>query len=133
MAPATEADLAARLDALPGLVNADPWLVHRGRFVTLALRLDIGAVSCHVAIERGRIEAVERGPFLMRAFTFAVRGSVAGWRLFWQPCPPPHYHDIFALAKAGEFRIEGELQPLMANLLYFKDVLAAPRRAEPAP
>ena len=83
-----EADLAARLEALPALVNGDAWLVHRGRFVTLALRLDLGTISRHVTIEHGRIEAVERGPFLMRAFAFAVRGSASGWRQFWQPCPP---------------------------------------------
>ncbi len=52
---------------------------------------------------------------------------------FFNSPTPPHCHDIFALAKAGEFRIEGELQPLMVNLLYFKDVLAAPRRAATPP
>ncbi len=123
-----EADLARRLELLPDLVNSDPWLVHRGRFVSLELRLDLGALAAQVVIERGRIEAVARGPFLMRAWRFAVRGSAEGWRQFWQPVPPPHHHDIFALQKLGTFRIEGDLQPLMANLLYFKDVLAAPRR-----
>ena len=42
--------------------------------------------------------------------------------------PPPHFHDLFALAKRGEFRIEGDFYPLMSNLLYLKAVLAAPRR-----
>ncbi|HUZ73312.1 MAG TPA: hypothetical protein VMU87_10010 [Stellaceae bacterium] len=123
-----DADLVRRIERLSDLVNGDPWLVHRGRFVTLELRLDLGAVLYHVAIDRGRIAAVARGPFLMRAWGFAVRGSAEGWRQFWRPVPPPHHHDIFALQKLGAFRIEGDLQPLMANLLYFKDVLAAPRR-----
>ena len=35
---------------------------------------------------------------------------------------------LFALFKRGLLRIEGDLHPFMANLLYIKDVLAAPRR-----
>jgi hypothetical protein len=124
------ADLARAIAALPDLVNSDAWLVERGRFVSLELCLELGADPYQIAIERGRIAALERGPFLLRSWRFAVRGSEAGWRQFWLPCPPPHFHDIFALTKRGAFRIDGDLQPLMANLLYFKDVLAAPRRLE---
>jgi hypothetical protein len=42
--------------------------------------------------------------------------------------PEAGYHDLFAMAKAGQARVEGDLQPLMANLRYVKDVLASPRR-----
>jgi hypothetical protein len=121
-------DLADGLAALPRLVNEDAWLVARGRFVSLELRVDLGDAPYHLVFERGRVAAVERGPFLLRPWRFAVRGEEAAWRRFWLPCPPPHCHDIFALAKSGAFRIEGDLYPLMANLLYFKAVLAAPRR-----
>jgi hypothetical protein len=34
----------------------------------------------------------------------------------------------FALFKRGKLRIEGDLHPFMTNLLYIKDVLAAPRK-----
>jgi hypothetical protein len=50
------------------------------------------------------------------------------WRRFWQASPAPQDHDIFAFSKRGEVIIEGDLQPFMANLFYFKDVLAAPRQ-----
>jgi hypothetical protein len=123
-----ETDLERRIAALPALVNGDARLVERGRYVTLDLELGLGAVPYWVAFERGRVASLERGPHLLRSFRFAVRGSADGWRQFWLPVPPPHHHDIFALQKLGLFRIEGDLQPLMANLLYFKDVLAAPRR-----
>jgi len=125
---AEAADLAHGLEALPRLVNTDARLVERGRFVSLELRIDLGAVPYQLVFERGRIAAVERGPFPLRSWRFAVRGGEDAWRQFWLPCPPPHCHDIFALAKRGDFRIEGDLYPLMANLLYFKAVLAAPRR-----
>lgn len=122
------ADLAARVESLPALVNGDHWLVHRGRFVALDLLLEIGATPFHVTIDEGRIAALERGPRPLRSWRFALRAGEEPWRRFWQRVPEPHFHDLFAMAKRGQLSIEGDLQPFMANLLYFKDVLAAPRR-----
>jgi hypothetical protein len=124
-----ETDLTRRLATLPERVNRDAALVHRGRFVSLEMKLALGGLPFAVTFERGRIAALERGPFLLRSFRFAIGGGEAAWRAFWQPMPPPHHHDIFALQKRGLFTIEGDLYPLMANLLYFKEVLAAPREA----
>jgi hypothetical protein len=125
------ADLVARMAALPELVNADAWLVHRGRFLSADLLIEVGAVPFHVSIAEGRIARLERGPLSMRPWHFAIRGDADGWRQFWCKMPPPLFHDIFALTKHAGFRIEGDLTPFMANLLYFKDVLAAPRRLAP--
>lgn len=122
------ADLAARFERLPALVNGDAWLVQRGRFLSVDVLVGLGGAPYYLAIEHGRIAALERGPRLMRPWRFAIRAGEEAWRRFWQPIPEPHYHDIFALAKRGELSLEGELHPFMANLLYFKDVLAAPRR-----
>lgn len=123
-----EADLLRRFERVPDLVNGDPWLLHRGRFLSIDLLVGIGAVPYCVTIARGRIAACDRGPLLMRSWRFAVRGSAEAWRRHWERMPPPHHHDLFALAKRGLVTIEGDIHPLMANLFYFKDVLAAPRR-----
>ena len=117
------------IEKLPDLVNADAALVRRGRLLTVDILLEIGPTPYYVSIERGRIARLERGPVTMRSWSFAIRGSEHAWRQFWQPFPPPHFHDMFALAKRGEFRIEGDLYPLMAHLPYFKGVLAAPRKS----
>jgi hypothetical protein len=85
-----------------------------------------------VRVTEGRIAAVERGPFLMRSWSFALRAAAETWERFWEPVPGPGYHDLFAMKKLGVARIEGDLAPLMANLRYVKDVLAAPRRARKA-
>ncbi len=113
---------------LPELVNRDAVLLRRGQHLDLDILIEIGTVPYHVGSERGRIARLDRGPLLMRSWALAFRGGEEAWRRFWQPLPPPHFHDIFALAKCGQFRIEGDFHPLMANLLYFKDMLAAPRR-----
>jgi hypothetical protein len=120
------------IERLPELVNRDAVLLRRGRHLDLDVLIEIGVVPYHVSIAGGRIARLDRGPLLMRSWALAFRGPDDAWRQFWLPFPPPHFHDIFALAKSGQFRIEGDFHPLMANLLYFKDMLAAPRRlAEP--
>jgi len=120
--------LHGMIERLPDLVNRDAALVRRGRWLDLDILIEVGAVPYCVSIAGGRIARLDRGPLLMRSWALAIRGSEEAWQKFWQPFPPPHFHDIFALAKRGQFRIEGDLHPLMANLLYFKEMLAAPRR-----
>jgi hypothetical protein len=117
------------IERLVDLVNADAALVRRGRFLTTDFLVEVGdETPYHVTVERGRIASVTRGPVLMRPWRFAIRASEDAWREFWQPVPRPGYHDLFALTRFGRARIEGDLQPLMANLRYIKDVLGAPRR-----
>ena len=123
-------DLEGLVDRLPGLVNGDAWLVERGRFLTADWVLGVGAVPYHAVTEHGRLVSIVRGPFLMRSWRFAVWASEDAWRRFWQKVPEPGFHDLFAIAKRGDGRFEGDLQPFIANLRYFKDVLASPRHAE---
>lgn len=118
---------AALLERLPELVNGNAPLLRRGRYLTTDVMIEIGSQPYYLSIEHGRIANLQRGPIIMRSWSFAVRGSEQAWATFWLPLPPPHFHDIFALAKRGEFRIEGDLQPLLTNLLYFKAVLETPR------
>ncbi len=113
---------------LPDLVNADEGLVRRGQRLTISFLLAVDDTEYLVHVAAGRLTTVERGPFLLRSWTFAVRASADAWARFWQRLPEPGYHDLFAMKKLGVARIEGDLWPLMAHLRYVKDVLAAPRR-----
>jgi hypothetical protein len=123
-----EPDLLIAARQIPALVNGDATLLRRGRYLDTDLMLEIGAVPCYISVRGGRVAAWETGPLLMRSWAFAVRGNENAWRQHWRALPPPHFHDVFALTKAGEFRIEGDLYPFMSNLLYFKGLLVAPRR-----
>jgi hypothetical protein len=123
-----EAERVARLFAeLPALVNANADLMRRGRFLTCDVELGIGAIVLAVRVENGRITSVTRGPFLLKPWTFAVRMDPETWLKFLAPVPEPGWHDLMALTKRAAARIEGNLQPFMANLQVVKDVLAAPR------
>ena len=117
---------------LPDLVNADDALVRRGAQLTTTFLLAVDDVEFLIRVVDGRLRAVERGPFLLRSWSFAVRAPADAWASFWQPLPAPGYHDLFAMKKLGVARVEGDLWPLMAHLRYVKDVLAAPRRLPPA-
>lgn len=122
-----QADLAAAIERLPKLVNGNEVLLRRGRYVTADIMIEIGNEPHYISIDHGRISTLVRGPTVMKSWSFAVRGGEDAWRKFWQPYPPPHFHDIFALAKLGAFRIDGDYQLLITHLLYFKELLAAPR------
>lgn len=115
-------------ETLPALVNGNESLVRRGRYCTTTFLVEAGDTSWLISVHEGRVAKVERGPFLMRAWSFAVRAPTDAWAKFWEPVPAPGYHDIFAMTKGGRARVEGNLQPLMANLRFIKDLLAAPRR-----
>lgn len=114
-------------EELPRLVNGDDALVRRGRYFTDVFMLEVGDVQYLIHVREGRIDKVEQGPFVMRSWRFALRASADVWDRFWQKIPAPGYHDIFALLRKGEIAFDGDLQPMMANLLYVKAVIAAPR------
>ena len=120
--------LAAMFAEVPRLLAADAALLRRGASLDARFQVGIGDVPFDVQMAAGRIVALERGPFLMRSWRFAVRGTAEAWGRFWQPVPAPGWHDLLALTKRGCASIEGDLHPLMANLQFLKDVLALPRR-----
>jgi hypothetical protein len=126
-----EQALCARLRrVIPERANADPHLVWRGRTLRADCLVQIGSTDFLLRIDAGSIrECLTRLPLLC-PWDFAVRGSVRAWSALWQDPPPPGWHDLFALSKRGEMSFEGNLQPFLAHLQYFKDVLALPRQAD---
>lgn len=121
------ASLAAAFEQLPHLLAADPDLVRRGAFFDARFQVGIGSTPFDVKLEAGCITGFERGPFLMRPWRFAIRGTSEAWSHLWQPIPEPGWHDVFALTKKGCMVLEGDIQPLIANLQYMKDLLVLPR------
>jgi hypothetical protein len=119
-------------EGLTERVNGDTALVQRGRFVNASMLLECDDDGTIVRIDRGMVTSTGPSPLLMADWTFALRAPREAWETFFSPHPPPGFTDIFALQKRKLLRIEGNLQPFMANLLYFKDVLATLRHKEAA-
>ena len=116
------------IDTIARLVNADAGLVRRGRFVDTTFLIAIDDADTLIRIQEGRVAKVTPGPFITPDYSFALRASREVWEKFWQPLPPLGFTDIFALVKQKLMRVEGDIHPFMSNLLYFKDVIAAPRQ-----
>src|ERR1019366_3470585 len=128
-----EGALCARFEqAIQDRWNSNTHLVWRGRNLTADCLVQIGSVSFLVRIEQGRMQDFRKGLPLLCSWTFAIRGSADAWAALWQDTPPPGWHDIFALSKRGEMVLEGNLQPLMANLQFIKDVVTLPRNTRPS-
>ena len=117
----------ALFERLPALVEANVDLVKRGRFLSTDFALVVGATPLLVRVEAGRVTSVARGPFLLRPWTFSITAAPETWLKLLKPVPDPGTHDLMALSKVGLARIEGNLQPFMANLQVIKDIVTAPR------
>jgi hypothetical protein len=114
-------------ERLPELVDRDAYLVRRGRFLTTDFALVVGETPLLVRVESGRVTAVLHGPFLLRSWAFSITAECETWLKLLKPVPDAGTHDLMALSKVGLARIEGNLQPFMANLQFVKDVVTAPR------
>ena len=113
-------------------------LALRGRALDARMMLRAGAGGSGsetlVTIRAGAVILVEDGPLVMPSWDFAISAAEEDWALFLRAVPPPGSHDLMALLKRGAMRFEGNLHPLMSNLLYFKLLLASLRpQPETAP
>lgn len=120
------AEQAMRL--IESAAQGDSALMRKGRLVNAIVMLDIGEQAWRMNIQAGRVTELRPGPFVMPASRFRLGAPSTEWQLFWRPVPPPGSHDLFALLKRGVLKLDGDLHPFMSHLLYFKQLLAAPRR-----
>ena len=123
--------LADRLrQAIASTFASDSDLLRRGWLVDTCCLIEIGAEQLVLTIRNGRPTVADRVP-LLGSWEFAIRAGGDAWSALWQPVPKAGWHDLFALTKRGAMRIEGSLQPFMANLQYFKDLVTLPRAGGP--
>ena len=115
------------IERLAEVVNADPAIVRWGREMNDTFMLEVGDTQYLVTVRAGRIERVEKGPFVMRSWRFAIRASAQCWGEFLRSPPAPGWHDLFALLRRGEVKFAGDPRALWAYLLYLKLALAALR------
>ena len=113
------------IERLADLVNADPKLVHRGRYIAdTRFLLEVGADRWIVRIREGRVTELTKNPAIMPSWSFALRASAEAWERFWRPEPGPGYNDLQALMRFNRLTLEGDLYPYMTNMFYFKGVVA---------
>ena len=90
----------------------------------------VGEIAFLLDFARGQLTSCRRLTGLLVSHDFAVRAGAAAWSSLWQDPPPPGRHDLLALYKVGEVALEGRLEPFMQHLMFFKDLLASPRKTQ---
>lgn len=125
------AELVARLERSLANELAVAALRSRARGTSVTLCVGIGAIERRIGVSQDAIRPLPPAPPL-QPWDFCVRGTPRAWQALWEAVPKAGWHDVFALTKRGEMRIEGNLQPFMANLQFFKDLLALPRTGSQA-
>lgn len=120
--------LKERFESIQQWVNADRWLVRRGRHLTADIKVFIGSQPYMLSIQNGEIHNISKQLPLFATADLVVRATEEAWEALWETYPRPGWHDLFALTKRGAMSIEGNSHLLFAHLQYLKDVFTTPGR-----
>ena len=115
------------MDGLQAVVNDDASLQHWGRCVSLEFLLGVGNTDYLIRIEEGNVTGVRLRSLPIESGVFTIRAAADVWAEHWRPVPKRDYHDLFSMLSAGLAQLDGDITPLMQNLIYFKELIAAPR------
>ena len=124
--PDDAASLTTRLRAALQSAAADHRMMQRARHLTARIALAIGDDITLLEIHKGALTVHTAMPLLC-PWDFSIMGTTQAWNAYWAPVPAPGWHDLFALAKRGEMRFEGNLLPFLTHLQFLKDLVALPR------
>lgn len=116
--------MALPLEALMERAAGDAYLARFGQGFDCTLLIGDGDTDWLVRIERGRVETVAKGPFIMPRTDLRLRASSETWDRFLAPVPPPGYHDLLALRRYRRIQIEGDIRLMSAYLFYIKRLFA---------
>ena len=110
--------------ALPARAAAAPGLARWGRHLTADVLVEAGDRAWILVIRDGVLASAGPAPSIMPRFDLALRFTPDGLARFLAAPPPPGWHDLMALMRHGALRIEGDVQPFMAHLFWFKGIFA---------
>jgi hypothetical protein len=117
----------AWFEALGPALAADPLYARVSSHLNARLLFEADGRASLVRLECGRIAEVQAPPLLMAAWDFAFRGDESAWDDLLAPVPPPRCQSVFALARAGRMRLDGNWLVLMQNLWAVTCLLALMR------
>lgn len=100
------------------------WLVYKGRFVNVCFMLKKGKDEYLIKIRDGQVVDIRPGPHIMPRWTFSLSASEQAWGYFWSSTPLRGYHDLMAMVKYKELKVDGDQAIFMCNLLYFKELVS---------
>lgn len=111
-------------------VGPESPIAKKAELLHTRVMLHYGKIDYLISIKEGVVLSVEPGPHVMPSYDFSFTATSEEWDKFFLTTPPPGSHDIMAMLRRGEMRFDGNLHPLMSNLMYFKQLLASLRLQE---
>jgi hypothetical protein len=116
--------MLTKLRLMQNRLDGLDYLRRLGRLFSETVLFEVDGAEYYLTFRDGRIEIITEGPSRKTPWRFAFRSDTEALSKFWQPVPPPGFHDIFGLVKIGRGRIDGDILCLVKNLRYFKEFLA---------
>ena len=94
------------IEHIPELVNGDPDIVRWGRHMNVSFMVEVGTHQYLLTVREGRVDPVSKGPFVMRAWRFAIRARADCWAKFWDRFPGPGWQDLISMLRRGAVALE---------------------------
>lgn len=114
-------------DALTRTAAPGTALAAQARGLDMRLMLRAGDADTLVTIRDGAVTEVRPGPHVTPSWDTRLAAAEADWAEFLAAVPRPGYHDLYALLRNGRMAFEGNLLPMMQNLMYIKRLFASLR------
>ena len=103
------------LSALRSELGRDPEFVLHSRHLTARIRVLIGEVqSFMIAIRDGELAGIDPVVTPFDSYDIQLAGTVEQWELLLVAHPPAFYQDFYPAMAHHGFRIEGDMEMIMA-------------------
>jgi hypothetical protein len=103
------------LTALESVLRSDPEFALHSRYLTAEIRVVIGDVqSFRIVIRAGALVEIDPVVTPYDSYDIQLAGTEEQWSWLLAPTPPPFYQDFYSAMVHHGFRIEGDMEMIMA-------------------
>jgi hypothetical protein len=103
------------LKALDAELGRDPEFVLHARYLTAAIRVVIGETqSFRIVIREGAVAEIDAVVTPFDSYDIQLAGSEEQWEGLLAPVPPAFFQDFFPAMLHHGFRIEGDMETIIA-------------------
>jgi len=103
------------LGALERTLSRDPEFVLHSRHLTANIRVMIGDLqSFRIVVRAGEIVEIDPLVTPFDSFDIQLAGTEEQWRALLAPIPPAFYQDFYPAMLHHGFRVEGDMETIMA-------------------
>jgi hypothetical protein len=110
-----EPTLSLHLDRVRALINSDPEFTLQARHLDAAIRVVIGtAQTFRLVLSGGKLTEIDPTVTPFDSYDIQLAGSQEQWTALLAAAPIPFYQDFYPAMLHHGFRIEGNMEMIMA-------------------